>query len=216
MIQDPAYTQPAQPAIEVVVRPASAHTEIASILAYWFERPAPIPFWFGSSDQVDAEIKSKFSRLVDAAACGELDDWQKTSEGSLALLILLDQFPRNLYRGRSQAFSTGQRAKRTAIKAIGLGQDRKVPFLQQAFFYLPLEHDEDALSQVACVALTEGLAARAQSQTQKDFALSFLNFAKRHQDVIAKFNRYPSRNEALGRASSAEETAFLKTNPMGF
>lgn len=185
------------------------------IISFWFKREEPMQVWFGASPSFDAAIKQAFGASMEAAARGDFDHWQKSPEGTLALLILLDQFPRNVFRGDKRAFATDARALLVALRAIAQGFDRRVPLMQQLFFYLPLEHDEDLLSQVACVALVEGLLARAQPQ-EKKMAQAFLDFALRHQAAVLAHGRFPFRNQALGRVSTDAERAFLQQHPTGF
>lgn len=194
---------------------AHQQAECDSVLSFWFDRPEPLKTWFGGSPQFDQAIATQFGPLMAAAAQGALDGWRDSPRGALALLILLDQFPRNIYRGKAQAFATDSRALQAAVAAIAQGFDRQVPWLQQAFFYLPLEHDESLQSQVASVALFEGLVARRPAE-QEQLAQTFLGFALRHRDTIRTFGRFPGRNGALGRTPSAAEVAHLEAHPMGF
>jgi uncharacterized protein (DUF924 family) len=137
-----------------------------------------------------------------AAARGEYDAWAKTAEGALALLILLDQFPRNLYRKSAHAFATDPKARGIARAAIAEGFDRQVEPLLRPFFYLPFEHSEDLADQEACVALCERLAQETGDEET-------LKWARLHLDIIARFGRFPHRNAVLGRTTTPEERAFL-------
>jgi uncharacterized protein (DUF924 family) len=188
---------------------------IDGLLAFWFEGQNPQDKWFKASDAFDAKIRGQYGDSVEKARQGALDHWQQTPAGTVALLLLLDQFPRNLYRGSGQSFASDARALEVVIRAIAKGFDRKVPPLQQVFFYLPLEHDETLVSQVACVALTEILRGQAD-EAFVPLAELFYQFALRHRDTILQFGRFPGRNAALKRPSTPEEQAYLADHPMGF
>ncbi|CAF9913119.1 hypothetical protein IMSHALPRED_000917 [Imshaugia aleurites] len=193
-------------------------SNIDRIVSFWFDPRYPYRRWFIKSPALDAEIKSEFGPLVLAARTTKtLDHWAQSPGGCLALLLLLDQFPRNIFRDSADAYLSDQKALTTATQAIAQGFDRAVPLLQQAFFYLPFEHEEQLLSQITSVSLFEGLAARCEAGAQeKQFADKCVEYAIRHRDVIAKFGQFPHRNLVLQRRSTAEELEFLKTNPLGF
>ena len=167
------------------------------ILAFW--RAAGRAKWFKREDAFDAEIRAQFLASYEAAASGKLDAWQSTPEGTLALLLLLDQFPRNLFRGEPRAFATDAAARAVAERAIAKGTDRLFPTEERAFFYMPLMHSENLADQERCIVLfreaehAEGIA-----------------YAELHAEVIRRFGRFPHRNAALGRASTEEERAFLE------
>ncbi len=158
------------------------------------------PEWFEKNPDFDAAICESFQGDVEAALAGDLDalgddNWQDC----LALLILLDQFPRNLFRDSARAFAGDEKALMLAKWAIDLGFDMQAPLFQRFFFYLPLEHSEDLADQQQCIGLVSG----------REFE-DHLKWAIAHHAIIARFGRFPHRNEALGRASTAEEVAFLK------
>ena len=203
-----------QPASSAPLGPQD-QTAIDGLLAFWFSGPEPEAKWFKASDDFDVKIRGQYGDSVEKAREGGLDHWQGTPSGTVALLLLLDQFPRNLYRGSGQSFASDARALEVAIRAIAKGFDRKVPPLQQVFFYLPLEHDETLVSQVACVALTEALLGRAD-EAFVPLAELFYAFALRHRDAILQFGRFPGRNAALERPSTPEEQTYLADHPMGF
>jgi uncharacterized protein (DUF924 family) len=169
----------------------------AAVLAFWFA-PGNEVRWFGADPGFDAEIARRFTASVEAARRRELDGWAATPDGALALCLLLDQFPRNIWRGTPRAYSCDDEARRVAADAIAAGHDRAVPPERRPFFYLPYEHSEDLADQERCVALMRGLNDREQ-----------LLWAERHHAVIARFGRFPHRNIILGRMSSPEELAFL-------
>ncbi len=147
----------------------------------------------------DHAIALRFEPAHFAAARGEHDGWIATAEGALALLILLDQFPRNLFRDSGHAFATDGKALAIAKHAIGEGFDQEVEPDLRPFVYMPLMHSEDLGDQTACVVLFEALGAKTN-----------LDFAKTHRDIIARFGRFPHRNAALGRATTPEEQGFLE------
>lgn len=158
--------------------------------------------WFAAKPAFDQAIRLKFEPVHHAAARGEYDHWAGEAEGALALLILLDQFPRNLYRRSAHAFATDPKARAVARAAIAEGFDRAVDAKLRPFFYLPFAHSEDPGDQDASVALCEALG----KETGDD---DTLKWARLHRDIITRFGRFPHRNPMLGRATSAEEQAFL-------
>lgn len=170
--------------------------------------PAQVGRWFRKDPELDALIARRFAPLVEHAASGELSGWEETPNGALALLILLDQWPRNLYRGSAQAFAADPLALDVAERSIARGFDRKVGFLPRMFFYLPLEHAEDPAKQERCIALFQTMAAEAPADLAKT-AQGFVGYAEQHRDIIARFGRFPHRNAALGRASTPDEEAFV-------
>lgn len=170
----------------------------AAVIAFW--REAGPPRWFAKDLAFDAEIRSRFEAMHHAAARGELADWVAHWQGSLALLLLLDQFPRNLYRGSAHAFATDSLALNIAQTAIAAGHDREAPAELRVFFYLPFEHSERLEDQDRCLALCQALDAHGSDWTR---------YAELHRDIILRFGRFPHRNAALGRETTAEEQAFL-------
>lgn len=159
--------------------------------------------WWEKNQEVDAEIKRKFEAAVQAAAAGELTKWQTTAEGQLALIILLDQMTRNMYRDTSQMFAYDSQALALAKEGIAQGMDQKLPLIQRVFFYMPLEHAEEDEAQQLSV---EKFAALAEEKP--DFEI-YLDFAHKHKVIIDRFGRYPHRNKILGRETTAEEAEFL-------
>jgi len=185
------------------------------VLDFWFGAPGEPEYgqerkvWFRKSAEFDQAIRDRFSATVEAAAAGQLKSWKADSDGCLALLLLLDQFPRNLYRGSAQAFAMDEEAVATANHGIINSFDRYRsneqlrPEVQRWFFYLPFEHSEKLNDQARAVALFEQLRGDAASA-------STIDYAYRHRDVIQRFGRFPHRNEALGRTTTVKEAAFLK------
>lgn len=164
--------------------------------------------WFGKRDEQDAEASDRFGVLVEQALAGELQGWSADSRGWLAHVLLLDQLPRMIHRDTPLAFAGDARARELAEEGITLGWDRALSPLQRVFIYLVLEHAEDPLQQTRAVQLFGELAEGAGDAERALFA-GFLDYARRHQQVIQRFGRFPHRNEILGRASSADELRFL-------
>ncbi len=157
----------------------------------------------------DTAIGVRFGALIDAACEGRLDDWGQGPDGALARIVLVDQLRRNVYRGTAQAFGADARARRWCLEGLARGQDKELRPIQRLFFYLPLEHAEDIALQEHCVALVEKLVTDVPDAQQETFG-GFLDFARRHRDVIKRFGRFPHRNEILDRESMPEELAFLE------
>ena len=165
------------------------------VASFW--RDAGPDRWFAKNDAFDAEFGTRFLAAHEAAARGELSRWAKEPEGALALLVLLDQFPRNTFRGHARAFATDPRALAVARDAIEAGLDLRIDEELRRFFYLPFMHSESLADQERSVELNAALDANTQ------------RFAVLHRDIIARFGRFPHRNRLLGRASSPEEQRFL-------
>jgi uncharacterized protein (DUF924 family) len=167
----------------------------SDVVAFW--REAGPEAWFARDDAFDLRCKA-FEAAHHAAARCELDAWASSPEGALALCLLLDQIPRNLYRGSAHAFATDPLARVTAERALAAGHDRAVDGDLRIFFYLPFEHAEDTSLQARSVALFEAMGNA-----------EYARYAALHRDLVARFGRFPHRNRALGRASTPEEEAFL-------
>lgn len=180
----------------------------ADVLAFWFGSADTVdPRWFKRSDAFDAEIDNRFGATVQAALAGRLDAWAARPEGALALIVLLDQFTRNMYRGTPAAFAGDAQALALAQKLVDSGEHLRLPPLRRWFAYMPLEHAEDLALQQQCVRLFEALAA--EPGPHREALAGALDYARRHRDVVARFGRFPHRNAILGRTSTPEEAAFL-------
>lgn len=164
--------------------------------------------WFARDAAFDAEIRTRFGNLVDKAISGELRVWEGSPRSWLALVLVLDQFPRNLYRDSALAYSGDERAQRIALAGIARGDDLALPVRCRAFAYLPLEHAEDLPLQLRCVSLFEVLAADPEASPPGVYA-QYLGYARRHCEVIQRFGRFPHRNASLGRTSTPDEQAYL-------
>jgi uncharacterized protein (DUF924 family) len=154
--------------------------------------------WFAKDDAFDADLRTHFEAAHQAAARGAFAEWEERPEGALALLLLLDQIPRNIYRGSAHAFATDARAREVATRAIAQRFDEKFEAGLRCFFYLPYEHSESAEDQARAIALYEILGDA-----------EFLKYAILHRDIIARFGRFPHRNAVMGRVSTPEEQAYL-------
>jgi uncharacterized protein (DUF924 family) len=180
----------------------------ADLLDFWFSDQSRL-HWFEKNAAFDAAIRERFEETLRAGATGELDPWARTAPGALALVILLDQFPRNLYRGSARAFAADARARAIASQAIERRQDQDTALDRRFFFYVPLEHSEFLADQERSVALFQAWAG-AHDGRARDEALEFMPYIHRHAEIIRRFGRFPHRNEALGRESTAAELAFLQ------
>ena len=168
----------------------------ADVLLFW--RGAGPDKWFKKDTAFDAEIVRRFLGPWQAAAAGELAAWEATPEGALALVIVLDQFPRNMFRGNGRTYDSDALARAVANRAIARGFDQQMPRDERQFFYLPFMHSENLTDQERCVDL-----ARAYGDDE------FTKYAEQHADIVRRFGRFPHRNAILGRATSPEEQAFL-------
>jgi uncharacterized protein (DUF924 family) len=201
----------------VQVRDLPEDPRCRGLLDFWFgtqsgdaaaidERSA---VWFGADAAFDAVIRERYAHLREAAAGGQLDAWLAFPHGRLALVILLDQFSRNLFRGDARAFAHDAQARAWSEQGVLEGVDRLLRPVERVFFYLPFEHSEALADQQRAVALFTALHDEVPAPLRETFA-GFLDYARRHHDVIARFGRFPHRNATLERPSTAEEVAFLR------
>ena len=172
-----------------------ANSSPAEVIHFW--RKAGPERWFSKDDVFDSEFHDQFRELHFAAARRELDHWAEHADGSLALLILLDQFPRNCFRGTAHMYATDPLARYYATKAVEAGHDEQVDPELRVFMYLPFEHSENIADQYRSVELTLLLDE------------SYMKYALEHRDIIQRFGRFPHRNPMLGRETTPEEQAFL-------
>jgi uncharacterized protein (DUF924 family) len=184
------------------------------ILDFWFD-PASEAHWFARDEAFDQQIRARFGDTLEAARQRELDHWATTPEGWLALLIVLDQFSRNLHREDPRAWASDRQTQTLALAGIARGDDQQLEPLQRVFAYMPLEHAEDLALQRHCVQLFNQLVAQ-QSQQERSRFEGFLDYARRHHDVIDRFGRFPHRNAVLGRASTPAEQDYLAGPGAGF
>lgn len=168
-----------------------------------------LDLWWSGSPEIDAQVRERFSDLLAQAARGELDHWKETAAGTLALILLLDQVPRNAHRGTADAFAYDALALALACELIDAGGAAELSPVENVFLRMPLEHAEDPAMQQRCVAEMEALASSCDPSWREQVE-GFVAFARRHRDVIARFGRFPHRNAVLGRESTAEEIVYLE------
>ena len=192
------------------------------VLEFWFgARPylsdavsRRMRFWFGDAaapelrPQTDEALRLRFGALTAAAAHGELNAWESSPRRRLALILLLDQFPRNIHRGSAQAFAQDLRALELAVGGMQLGADAALDPVERIFFYLPMQHAESREIQEESVAAYRRLAAEAPAELTHILANTAFH-AEQHQAIIERFGRFPHRNQALGRPSTSDETLWL-------
>jgi uncharacterized protein (DUF924 family) len=186
----------------------------SDVLEFWFSEQSRA-LWFEKNAAFDEAIRGRFEDTVRAAAAGELEHWERTAPGALALVIVLDQFPRNLYRGSARAFAADARAREVADRAISRRLDQDIPLAQRHFLFLPFEHSESTGDQERSIALFQAWA-EAHDGPARDRALEQMRYVHRHAEIVARFGRFPHRNEALGRESTEAEIAFLREPMSGF
>ena len=169
--------------------------DVSAITGFW--RAAGFEAWFRKDAAFDSDFRQRFETLHWRAARRELDDWQSSAEGAFALMLLLDQFPRNCFRGTGHMYATDPLARHHARLAVAAGHDRGVEETVRPFFYLPFSHSENLADQDHACALSEHLGEE------------MMKHARRHRDIVARFGRFPHRNPIMARESTAEELQFL-------
>lgn len=196
---------------------------IDAILAFWFkehELSAPqidrrMDIWFGEDAAFDHEIRQQFATDVEEASGGKLDHWADEPRGRLALILLLDQFRRNMYRGTAQAFDKDKAALKLCVEGAMQKKDRGLTPIQRAFFYMPLQHSESLKVQAKGVELFTRLA-EAVSPTYQETFLTIAQFAELHRDIVEQYGRFPHRNKLLGRDNTPEEDEYLAGDAADF
>jgi uncharacterized protein (DUF924 family) len=191
------------------------------VLSYWFPEDdifeadretfgRQMQWWFQGGPEVDRQITERFGRVLEEARRGMLDSWAETPQGRLALIVVLDQFSRNVYRGSPLSYSQDEKALKLAVEGIEAGMDRELSPMERIFFWMPLAHSEDLALQDRVVRHQEEEAANAPPhlRAMAEFGVSQARAAR---DVIARFGRHPHRNEILGRTSTSEELEYLRT-----
>ena len=197
--------------------------EIKDVLDYWFsdtDLDSPtldsrMDRWFGSSEELDDEISERFGELVEQASGDELDAWAEQPEGRLALIILLDQFRRNIYRGKPGAFELDKKALKICIEGTMSGVHKHLSPEQRVFFFMPLQHAESLKIQDKSVSIYNALADSVSDTLRETFA-TCAQFAELHRDIVAQFGRFPHRNEILGRENTEAEAAYLSGDVPSF
>ncbi len=192
-------------------------TTPADILQFWFSDIVDddvtvdkSSLWWGGGEIIDSDIKRQFEELLGQAASGHLKNWEATPQGLMALIILLDQFPLNIYRGAARAYNYESQAIQLCLNGIEKKMDTELSLIERIFFYMPLEHSEKIEHQNLAVKMVGQLVASAAPGNRKRMQ-GFLDFAIEHQDIVQKFSRFPHRNEVLGRKPTPEETAYLNS-----
>ncbi len=189
---------------------------IDAILSFWFKEQqlsAPqidrrMDVWFGEDELFDHEIRKEFTNDVELASEGKLDHWAHKPRGRLALILLLDQFRRNIYRGTAEAYEKDRVALKLCVEGAIAKKDEGLAPIERAFFYMPLQHAESRKVQDRSVALFNKLA-NAVSATYRETFATMAQFAELHRDIVARFGRFPHRNEMLGRQNTPEEDEYL-------
>jgi len=202
------------------VHEGGQNPDASTVLDYWFGDALTLGWpsksrsglWFGGGKAQDEDIARRFGDQVGQALAGALTDWEASPLDRLALVILLDQFTRNVYRGSARAFAGDARSQALVLDALAQEWDTQLPLGGAIFLYMPLMHGEDLALQDECVRRFKALLARAPAQRHEDLQGN-LKFAEEHRDIIARFGRFPYRNAAMGRASSSEEETFLRNGP---
>lgn len=190
---------------------------IQAILQFWFDEldalgmcsEAQNRLWFQSRPETDREIEQRFGTDIKQALAGELDHWADHGDGLVALVILLDQFTRNVYRGTAAAFSGDRRALALVEAAVARGADRESPRIHRVFLYIPYEHAEDSVVQEAGIRCFDQLLKDCHPDARERVS-GFRDYSVAHRDVIARFGRFPHRNAIIGRNSTEEEISHLQ------
>lgn len=193
------------------------------ILDFWFGAlegpyamdPSRLRIWFGGGPDFDADVRERFGEDVERAVAGELDGWAETARGRLALVILLDQLTRNVFRDTPKMYAGDERALALTREGIERGHDRELRVIERLFLYMPLMHAEDRDAQKQCVELAHRVRDELPAEHRERFA-GFFEHAGKHAAVVDRFGRFPHRNEILGRQSTPEELAFLEEHGRGF
>lgn len=198
-------------------------TRIDEILSWWFgdiDGPHDIDrsrfaVWFAGGADFDREVRERFGADVERALRGELDDWAETPRGRLALVILLDQLTRNVFRDSPRAFDGDPKALALTREAIERGDDRALRVVERQFLYMPLMHAEDREAQKESLRVARALMSELPEPIRAQFS-GYLEHAEKHAAIVERFGRYPHRNEVLGRETTPEERAFLEEHGRGF
>ncbi len=195
-----------------------------AVLDFWFEDSrnsfelflARREIWFSASDEFDACVKSQFEHYIAPAASGQLSHWENDSQGLLALIIVMDQFPRNIYRGTSKAFANDRAALRVSRLAVDRQVDAHWGMAERLFAYLPFEHSEELEVQKTSMRHYQRLLDDSEGTGYRETMVEAYDYALLHYQIIDQFGRFPHRNEILGRASTEQETAFMSSGAETF
>ena len=197
--------------------------DIRRVLDFWFQpgtmdQPtidSRMDRWFTADAVTDAVLRNEFGPLVEQASKGQLDAWAATPEGRLALILMLDQFRRSIFRGTPKAFSRDPHALKLCVEGAMKGDYKTLNPFQQAFYFMPLQHAESLKIQERSVKIYEGLVTGVSDTLKATFA-TFAQFAELHHDIVESFGRFPHRNKTLGRANTAEEQEYLGSGAPSF
>ena len=184
------------------------------VLYFWLGNPGDPPLrnaeqWWKKDAAFDDECRNRFGALIEAGTRGELNEWKQTPHGRLALVILFDQLSRNAYRNTPRSFAQDPLARDVALESMTKGDENVFSLIERAFLYMPLMHAEDVGLQHQCVASFNRIAGRAEGEVKK-YLDNCLGFAKKHEEIVERFGRFPHRNAILGRTSTKEEETFLQ------
>lgn len=188
--------------------------DYTELLTFWFGEDADQPFahvkkWWTKDREFDKEVRDRFGLKIAEAKAGKLEDWKTTPRGTLAFIIVLDQFSRNAFRDTADAFAGDDLALGETLRGISMGTDYKLKLVERHFFYMPLMHSEDLERQEQAVQKFGVLAEAAPIELRSHFE-DALHFAKKHRNIVAEFGHFPHRNKILGRAGTPAEVEFLK------
>ena len=203
--------------------PLADQARVDAILAFWFREHAMtapqidrrMDIWFGEDEVFDLECKKEFSSDIEMASAGDLNHWAADPRGRLALILLLDQFRRNIYRSTADAFAMDRAALRLCVEGARDKKDKGLTPIEQAFFYMPLQHAESLKAQNMAVEIYNRLAG-AVSPTYRETFETMATFAELHRDIIEQFGRFPHRNQLLGRENTPEEDEYLASDSPDF
>lgn len=192
--------------------------DLEDLLEFWFgSRPTDedgvsghMTRWFSADSEFDAELSNRFGAAISAAAGGQLDEWGESAHGRLALILLLDQCPRNTHRGDPAAFAQDALALSWTLDGLSRGMDLELEPLERMFFYMPMQHSESYDSQERSVEVFTELAQSDAPDFMKNYLLDAAKSARVHRDIVARFGRFPHRNSVLDRVSTADEQAYLE------
>ena len=194
--------------------------QVDQILAFWFPS-GPLDEvslktanqrWFDANQQLDTLIKTQFGQLLEHALADRLDHWAERPRGRLALILLLDQFCRNVNRGSALAFAGDYKARSLCVEGLDRNADQNLEHLQRVFFYMPLQHSEDLADQQRAVALYAALADEGHQSQLEDTLNNCTDFARLHRDIVLRFGRFPHRNRLLGRSNTTAEQEYLESS----
>ena len=193
----------------------------AALLSTWFGDDeaaigAAAPRWYRRDDAFDAALMERFGAYIVPATAGAFGGWERSPEGALALVLLLDQLPRNCFRGDPRSFASDPAAREVCRRALAQGHDRMVIAPKRAFFYMPLMHSEQLADHQLALQVFEGLEMSARGGPHHGIVAGNLDYQRKHTAIIHRFGRYPHRNAVLGRDSSAEELEFLQQHVSSF